>query len=433
MKRPDAFALTGMTLLLACEHSMTAKDLLNDSLTLTLALDESHPATILASGANGAGNCSIVWTPGGQPEKTTVPAVEGGALSAVLVGSPASTEVTARMQCDGEHGPEATVTTGDLPPGLLAPTVLSPLSDSIDEDYFLTSGTYQTHGSVTMSDIDGNVVWWEDLDGSSMTAAHFDAETGIVYGVDGDGLALMRLAGPTVVFPAKDAHHDALSLGDGKYLVSQSVSNADGTVVGDNLSIVDTSDGSVTVVWDAFDQLEQVENDGWQFTPADWTHVNTLSRDESTGKIYASLYWDHSIVQIDPVTWQTDWVMGGVQSDFSVDVPFGPQHSFVRNGESCWMFDNGSDVTAGSHLSEYSVSDPVGDSEGTATLNWTWTTDPPGFDVVLGSVQTTDDAILASWGDTATIRILSPDREILAEYGPEIGGQTGYASFVQLD
>lgn len=408
-------------------------DLLNPALSLTLALDENHPATILATAANGAGECAVVWSAGGRPERTTVPTADGDMLSAILVGSPADTNVTARAQCDGEHGPDATIATGGLPSGLIAPTMVAPLSQQISEEFFLSSGTYGPNGSVTISDLDGNAVWWEDLGGSSMTAAHFDAEMGIVYGVDGDGLVLMRLAGPTVSFPVEYAHHDSLSLGDGTYLVSQYVIRESETVVGDDLSIVDTADGSVTVVWDAFDQLEQIENDGWQFVPADWTHINTLSRDETTGKIYASLYWDHSIVQIDPDTWQTDWVMGGGQSDFAVDVPFGPQHSFVRSGETFWLFDNGSDVAAGSHLSEYAIVDPNDTSQGTASLNWTWTTNPPSFDVVLGSIQVTDDAILASWGDTADIRILLPDREILAEYGPEIGGQTGYASFVQLN
>lgn len=42
-------------------------------------------------------------------------------------------------------------------------------------------------------------------------------------------------------------------------------------------------------VWDAFEQVDLIPNDGWAMRsgdiPADWTHINGLAADPTTGKV----------------------------------------------------------------------------------------------------------------------------------------------------
>ena len=70
---------------------------------------------------------------------------------------------------------------------------------------------------------------------------------------------------------------------------------------------------------------------------------------------------------------------------------------------------------------------------GTATRTWSWDPNPVQYCVVMGSIDVRADATLASWGDTSDVRILSPDDGVLASYGPNLSGQTGYTSFVSLE
>lgn len=432
------FVVSVLTTLSACVSGGTISFPVDDSLGLTLALDETHPATVLATGS-GEHGCFIAWSADGK-DHTTIPTVADGILSAVLFGATASTEVTARTVCSpSDEGPDSVITTGAFPSDLPSLEAVTPMSESLEKEYILTSGfdMVEGSGSITISTLDGDPVWWESSPGSLINDAHFDAETQTIYGMrwakstDTDGgLFIAPLAGATEVFSAPYSHHDALALGNGQYLITQVVrqdTEEYGDVAGDTLSILDTVTGTISVVWNAFDQLEVVENDGWALNPPDWTHINGLSRDMDTGKIYASLYYDHSILQIDAVTWQTDWQLGGASPDFAVDVPFGPQHSPLHRGDSLWMFNNGKDSAIGSGLVKYDLSNDV------AMRTWDWYPESTTFCIVMGSVDVYDDAIIASWGDTGDVRILSPnDDSILASYIPRIGGQAGYTSLVNV-
>lgn len=413
---------------------------------LQLALDLDHPATVLATAPSADADCVVRWSVGAGPERDAPLAIEDGAVSAVLFGSPSETVVEARLSCSDGDGPTSVITTGALPSGLPTLEVIEALSSPIAEEWILTTGLGQSGtGSITVSNLNGEAVWWESLPDTIVTAARFDSENQSIYGMettaetDVDVFLIAHLAGPTERYPLVNGHHDTLALGGGRYLVTQSLTQEtdDGLVLGDQFVVIDIADGSTEVVWDAFNQLEVIPNDGWLLqsgtSPADWTHVNNLAQDPDTGKIYASLYYDRSILQIDPVTWETDWELGGPRSDFEVDVPFGPQHSPVRKGSSLWMFDNGANVATGSALREYRITEPVDGTAGTATLEWTWAPDAAPFCILLGSIQLYPDATIASWGDTGEVRILSPEDEELAWYGSSVGRQGGFSSFIELD
>ena len=419
----------------------------------TLTLDADHPTAVRAAlPASETRSCTLGWQatdPAGVGESvglSATPLVTGpdGAQSATLLGIPAAWDVEVGVTCEDPAGGQivgepSMITTGSIPSSVPR---LVPLQDapSLDAPYILTSALQFPEGAaITMVTLAGDPVWWQSLGADHVVIhSHFDAEHVLVYGIEStaDGLesAFLRapLVGPAERWIVEHAHHDSLHLGDGRYLLTVGELRAVGgdSVTGDTLVVFDVADASVTVVWSAWDQLEVVENAGWNLRladgSADWTHMNGLARDADTGKIYASLYYDHSILQIDPTTWQTDWILGGESSDFTLSSSFGPQHSPIHRGASLWMFDNGSDVAAGSRLCEYTLDA----SALTATLAWEWQPESAPFNIVLGSIEIADDAVLASWGDTGEVRILDLAGEVIGYYDLNVMDQIGNTSFV---
>lgn len=406
----------------------------------TLTLDADHPTAVLVRAEVPDPDCTLEWSAGGvQPSgANVVPKIEDDALVATLLGLPTDTEVRVALSCPKEVSADAIITTAALDDDVPAITVTTAAS-GLAESFFLHEWFQEgPSGFLTIEDLEGRVVWWESQGTRTATHAHVDPETHAVYAVERgynepEGLVVAPMTGPASRWMVPGAHHDSLALGGGRYLLAVTVDkDVDGELVaGDDLVVLDTADGSTTVVWDSFDQLVMERNTGWDFRryngAADWTHLNGLNRDPDTGKIYASLYWDRSIVQIDPLTWQTDWVLGGSQSNFSVDVPFGPQHSPVHIGDALWLFDNGSDSTVGSRLARYTLDEDAW----TATQSWTWKEDPPATDIVLGSVEPHDDALIASWGDSGTIRIFDLQSNVIGEYDLGDRNQVGYTSLLE--
>ncbi len=405
---------------------------------LALTLDASHPASVLVTGTGNA-TCTVEWAANGKTRRTA-PTVEGADLSALLIGAGGGVDVSARLLCAGGESAPATITTGDFPDGQAQVGVATAMTGMINEEYFLTSGfTAGGAGSITINDLDGNPVWWELLPTAFVPFAHYDPDAQVVYGIinnqDDQGLLLIAgLSGPSVEISVPDSHHDARALGGGQYLVTQRVeedTDRYGNVDGDMLSIVDAASGAITPVWNAFDHLQVIQNDGWALSPPDWTHINGLSIDTATDKLLISLYWEHAIVQIDMATWEDDWQMGGSDTQFVEDVEFGPQHAPLRAGNQMLMFNNGQDVIAGSNLAEYVLTDP-GTLPGTAVQTWSWSPDPAEFCATFGNVSQTDDALISSFGDVGKVRIFSANRDMIAEYDARNGTQAGFTEFVNL-
>lgn len=439
MKMPAAMFLT----VCGCVHPAGA----GDGPAVTLTLDVDHPATVLASlAASETRECSLDWeatSPLNATFSGTSVLIPGGATA--VWGVPVDAAFSARARCvnaGGEtiEGEGISITTGSMPssvPGLV-PLLETPV---IDEEYILTSAVKLPDGAaISIGTVGGEPVWWETLEyGHIATHTHYDPLSQLVFAVETSVEALESnfvragASGPTERWAVPNAHHDSLDLGGGRYLLSVTEERTvDGELIaGDDLVIFDVSDASQTVVWRAFDELEIVANDGWNLRiadgAADWTHINGLAQDAETGKIYASLYYDRSIVQIDPDSWATDWVLGGPNSEFVVTPAFGPQHSPVRAGTSLWMFDNGADVEAGSRLVEYTIDD----SAMTADEVWSWQPQTRPFNVVLGSIALADDATIGSWGDSGEVRIIDPGGTTVGYYDIDGGLQIGFTSFIE--
>lgn len=401
----------------------------------TLTLDADHPNVVHAS-APAEDACELAWTtPRGE---ATGGEAEDGELRATIAGLAPDADVTATLRCGTSSSAAATIRVPALPEDVPTLTV-DTAARGISEPFFLHEWfRLGPEGFLTIEDLDGNVVWWLSQGTHTSTHAHYDPEAQVVYAVEQDDahqsyLLVAPIAGPARRWPVANAHHDSVALGDGRYLVPVTVEReVDGqTVAGDELVRIDDADGSTEVVWSAFDALEVIPNDGWSARlpdgAADWTHVNGLDWDPDAGRVYVSMYWERAIVVIDPADWTVEHVVGGSQSDYTVPEPFGPQHSPVHAGNTLWMFDNGSSAAEGSRLAAYTLDDAAM----TATRTYSWQPDPVTFDVVLGSVDPHDDAIIGSWGDLGTIRILSPAGEVLGSY--DLGGndQVGYTSLLE--
>ncbi len=438
-----ATALAGVPGLAGCAPGSTAPK-------FNLALDAAHPTAVIATASAIADvSCEAGWTAtvGAESFSGVAQTVIGadGIQTATILGLPVNAAVSVVAESGAEEvaPSSATAITTTTPDGVphLDP-LFDPLLDSpaLDEGYILTSAIALPDGAaMSMSTVSGDLVWWEPIPTNQIVShAHYDAVNHLVYAVEtalnGTDTEFVRagMSGPTERWPAPFAHHDSLDLGDGKYLLTVSDERPiDGdTIEGDDLVVLDTSDGSLTSVWSAFDHLTVRENEGWNVRSpdgaADWTHFNGLNRDPDTGLIYVSLYYEHAILEIDPTTWTMDWILGGNDSNFAVSPSFGPQHSPIRVGGSLYMFDNDSDVAAGSRLAEYTIDATAM----TATQSWSWQPETAPYNVVLGSIDLADDAKLASWGDTGEVRILDTNDTVVGYYDLEDELQIGYTSFV---
>ncbi len=406
--------------------------------SVTLTLDDTHPTAVIAAGDTLGGTCEMSWNWGEMEGPNTGAADSEGLWSATLLGVPAATEVFARMDCPGGSGSEASIVTGAVPSDVSTLALLGDTAPLSASPYILTTG-FAENSALTISTLAGETVWWEAIPVGAVTHPHFDPDAGVVYGIEDDtqgGVALLvaHLTGETERFTVDQAHHDSLALGDGRYLVitsSHRVVEGD-EILGDVIVLVDTVSGVIVPVWDAFEELEMIPNDGWDLRTAegqaDWTHMNGLGRDPVTGRIYASLYFPHSIIEIDGETWQTLNVLGGDGSDYSVDDPFGPQHSPILAGDTLWMFDNGSEVSAGSRLAAYTLDHKAK----TAELAWEWQPVDAPYTIVLGNIDVHDDVIIASWAVQGQVFMVNHQGGFLAQYEVDGATQVGLTSLISL-
>lgn len=391
-----------------------------------LDLDESHRATVIATTEASDPACTLRWRIGaGVEREASLGVASSGVRSTILMGAPGGVAVSARLSCADGEGAEASITTEAAPSSV--PTLIPSSSpdEAVSDLLLLTAGITLPHlGTVVLTDMEGQPVWWSERVGAMISHPRFDAEAGVVFGIETpEGEAPARfvcspLAGPDQTWEVPGATHDSVALGGGRYLLTvRERQTIEGDLIaGDSLVILDAASGEQTVVWSAFDQLERVENAGWQFRnadgSADWTHINGLGLDAGNHTLYASLYWEESIIEIELANWQTGWTLGGVRSDFEVPDGFGPQHSPQAFGGALWLFDNGKDSGAGSRISRYEVDLSTGGADRSFSYQPANRPQSP----VLGSVDLRDDLILSSWGTAGEVHLTDSAGQDLASY-----------------
>lgn len=343
---------------------------------------------------------------------------------AVLAGIPADTTFTFRFVSEDFVGPEHTATTGALPSGLPAVE----LRDDGDPPAAFVATSWlktQDEGSAAMVlDAQGRIVWYDVLEGVGTTpvlkrlgddfvylvTSHSYLPTSRVVIVSTDGRTREEI-------PLPYAHHDVLPVPHARFaaIVGEPREIDGQAVMGEQLVEV-YDDGSQRVVWNAFDWIEVVENDGWGATAypegADWLHVNGLFYEPAEDVYYVSSYRLRCVWKIARQTGEILWTFDGSagEGDFALtnDDGFGVQHAPEWSDGGLLFFDNGYEAGR-SRLVRYTM-DPT---DGTAERTWEWPHPDALYAVVLGDV----DALaggrhLSAWSTHGEIVLTEADGTI---------------------
>lgn len=392
------------------------------------ALDTEMPTVVhvtWTSSAPGAGYVefgldasSYAFTTPADDDATT-------SHSATLYGIPPQRDCHFRVVTGAAASDDQVVTTGSLPSGVPSFDPLVPFTEPTAGPFLLTSTVElsEDHSAVVVLDGNGSPVWYTKA-AAGITSARLSVDGSGVYFIqnfvddrEANGLVVVGFDGTTREIAVPNAHHDVIEGPAGGYVTFVTTyREVDGvTVAGDQLVEV-ADDGGQRMVWDAFDNLEVVENDGFEATQldgADWTHANGLVYDAADDSYVISLYFTEQLVKIDRATGDTVWILGGLGSDFTFtdDDAFGPQHAPELTEGGLRVFDNRG-ISDGSRLVEYSLDEDAG----TATNTWSWAYPGGAWTPVLGDVHRFDDgSALGSWGLTGHVTLVSPDGELVGD------------------
>ena len=186
-------------------------------------------------------------------------------------------------------------------------------------------------------------------------------------------------------------------------------------------------DGSETTVWDAFEDFPTTHNHGWEETKladgaADWTHANGIQYIPADDDFLISLYYPQSVVRVDRATGTTEWILNGVDNEFTVapDAAFGPQHAPCLTPGGVLVFDNG-DASRGSRLEELTLDVDAR----TASLAWQWSPEPGAWNPLLGHVEPFGADLVANWGVVPDVYVYDADRNLVAHLTLDPDGFTG--------
>ena len=342
--------------------------------------------------------------------------------SLTLYGNPAASTVHLRpvtVTDEGEEllGADQTAETDALPNDIAEVTVTSPLTNAVMSPFMLTSFLPATDysSSVVVLDPNGAVVWYYESPVGIIESARVTSDGLGFSGVarEGEDLSVSEIvhvtwAGVETRIPVPGAHHDLIELPEGGWVTfareEREIQDL-GTVAGDAIVEVNP-DGTVSEVWNAFDELDVVENDGWQRSlipgAADWTHGNGIAYDEVEGAYYLSFYFTQNIVKVDRSTGATVWILGGMEEQFTFegDEGFGPQHAPELFDGGLRLFDNTTSSSTGSRLVEYAIDE----ASMTATMTWSWAPEDTNHTLVLGDVTRFEDgSAMASWGISGSL------------------------------
>ena len=333
-----------------------------------------------------------------------------------VLGTPEGGEV--------QEGDDAVTTTGALPSEVPDVEIVTAFEPADARSMVLASweSMDQTENSLFVFDEDGAVVWYW-LPAIGVNAVHALADGTGVYYVDsvpelGEDatLTIVTYGGQATSFPCAYCHHDVAELADGSFATVRSTfQDIDGERIGGDQVVTIAADGTLTVVWDAFDHLTVVENIGWDAGQlpgaADWTHANGIVYDAVSDSFLLSLYGPQTVVSIQHATGLTNWVLGGPDNQFAGGEDIGVNHAPRFFEEGVLLFNNGRSA-GGSKVVEWAV-DPM---NLTAEQTWSWAPEARLYTPVLGDAHRyADGSVLSSWGITGHILMSDTDGVIVGD------------------
>lgn len=318
--------------------------------------------------------------------------------SAVLVGLPASTEVSYRVVSEGVPSDAATATTGALPAEVPSPSVEGGATDV----FALAPSIADDATRIVLFDPEGRATWayTDDSELSVFRARVRKDGGGIVYtaavgaGGPSPDSAVIRvswdgaLVERTVV---PDLAHDFVELDDGT-IVSLAYETRD-DVLGNKLVAV-APDGTWTDLWSTWDCFDPVANPG-DDPQQGWTHANALDYDPVDDAFLVGMRNLATIAKVDHATGACAWGFGGSGGTVAVTGPaFLHEHQFEHlkpaagaGAGAMLVFDNDGAPGNESRVIEYTFDEAAG----TASLLRTYRADPPLYSFILGDMHRHDN------------------------------------------
>ena len=390
---------------------------------------------------------TIRWTTAEPTEGDLVYGLEGGAQRFLFLSSatahevqlrgllPSTTytyQVTARVDSEVVAEQGGTFETGELPAALqqVGITVTEAGAGPSTDGYFFTPLVTEEEFPAVL-DRQGNIVWWyadQVIPRPRILAVKPSCDGQYVWynsvNVTGDGIDMAWMVrvswdGTEVeYFELLDHNHTFVEIPGGTVglLVHDYRVYEEEAIRGDAIAELQP-DGSLTEIWSVWDQWEY---NGEAYTPGTgWSHANALNYDPEQAAYYVSLRNFSCIVKVDRDPGETAWILGGDDSDFTIDGGgFAEQHEFELLGDSMLMFDNGSTSRYASRAVEYALDTDAW----TATEQWSYATNPPIFVTAGGDVTRFDSGnTLVTWSTSGQIDEVTPEGEVVWRLNTDLG------------
>lgn len=198
----------------------------------------------------------------------------------------------------------------------------------------------------------GQVVWYFRTQGTSSSYSR-RANGNFVF-LDGDrGLLEVNAAGQVVrqlaqqAHPGRRIHHDATVTPRNTVLfIAEDTRTIDGRpITGEALWEWDPEVGTTVRRWSSFNELDPKLDWGTLSHDEDWLHANSVSMGPR-GNVILSFHYLNQVISIAPDFSRTEWRLGGVRGNISVDEQFTGQHTAQSLADGrVLLFDNGYERT----------------------------------------------------------------------------------------
>ena len=252
------------------------------------------------------------------------------------------------------------------------------------DGYMILSRFDLKPGLTTIIDMQGNTVWYQEMEEKGVSVAAFDTLHHTVqcimggqsgYAYSGSDIIVMDLFGNILL--QKDVrdyglHHEIRRMPDGNLLMVNHVyrdfdlsavgGSTHETVVGDGVVIMDMQ-GNIVWNWECFSEIDPREDEDIMTAnvgPGDWVHANSANYDED-GNIYVTFNWLNQIWKINRETKEIEYRLG---EDGTIDLNpegwvSGVHNVNVTGPDSFYLFDNGT-LSHQSRILGYKVDKSIG-------------------------------------------------------------------------
>lgn len=357
----------------------------------------------------------------------------------LLVGMPASTEVSLKVVVGDKCSPVTTATTGTLPSGL--PPLSATVNDADAVDGFSVVPVVTANTSfVSIIDSLGRYVWTKEISFVVYRARFSKDKTAVLYDISSSAIEIdgeihrVSLAGEEEATYLIPGHHtDFVEADDGTIAaLGWDIQEIEGRKFLGDILVEYAPDGTLTEVWNAFDHFEVDTSEqyptGWypgDLSVEDWSHANNLSYAEDD--YFITLSTNNAIVRFDRDTMAQEWAMEDI-----FPTPDNPPEYFYNlhsaqylGNDQLLVFNRGNYVDICSSAQEYTI-DPDAD---TFVSTWSYTSEECYMVYYLGETRRLENGnTRIVWSTAGVIDEVDSAGNTLASYSLSLG-----AAFAFLD